>query len=162
MDSGDMQPMTRVPQRNISGIKSDEAGTSVVELGLLAPVLMLFLTGVADLSGCLGAKFQIQKAADRAIQLAAVQDIKRDYSYLRQTAATYAGVPVDNVTFEAWLQCGATRQADYYGTCVAGTERKRFVKLTITSSYALNFPISYLAGADGKLPIVSSSVVRVH
>jgi Flp pilus assembly protein TadG len=156
-----MEPMTTWPFQIYCALKGNERGTSVVELSLLAPVLMLFMTGVADLSGCIGAKFQIQKAADRAIQLAAVQDVKRDYTYLRQTAADYAGVPVENVTYEAWLQCGTVRQTDYNGTCATG-ERKRFVKLTITSSYSLHFPISYLAGANGTLPIVSTSTVRVH
>lgn len=157
-----MAGMIRSGFRNIGALNGHDGGTSVVELGLLAPVLMLFLTGIADLSGCLGAKFQMQKAADRAIQLAAVQDVRRDYTYLRQTAADYAGVPLANVTYEAWLQCGATRQADYYGTCAAGTERKRYVKLTITSTYSLHFPVSFLAGANGEMTMVSSSVVRVH
>lgn len=143
-------------------LKGHDGGTSVVELGLMAPVLMLFITGVADLSGCIGDKYKIQKAADRAIQLAAVQDIKRDYTYLRQTAADYAGVPLENVRFEAWLQCDGTRQGSYTAVCPAGTEKKRFIKLTVTSSYSLHFPISYLVGDSGELPIVSTSSVRIN
>jgi Flp pilus assembly protein TadG len=132
-----------------------------VELGLMAPVLLLFLTGVADLSGCIGTKFKIQKAADRALQLVAVQDIKQDYTPLRQTAADYAEVPVANVALEAWLQCDAARQSNPAAVCPAGTQKKRFVKLTITSSYSLHFPISYLAGSNGQLRIVSSSSTRI-
>ena len=141
---------------------AQERGTTVVELAMAAPLLLLFLMGIVDLSGCVSSRIALQKAADRTLQLVSVKELSRDYAYARTTAATYADVPVQNVTYDAWLECDATRMPSINDICEDGEEVKRLLRVEIRSGYALSFPFSQFAPADGVIDVVASSTLRMQ
>ena len=53
----------------IRKLRGDERGVSVVELGLVAPVLALMIAGIIDLSQGLAQRFAMQQAVNRSLEL---------------------------------------------------------------------------------------------
>src|SRR5687767_3100721 len=86
-------------------LAGDARGSSLVEFALAAPVLGLVVVGIADYGRGFSQRFALETAAHRTLERAAVGTTNTDYSFLRQEAATAAGVPIDDVTFDNWLEC---------------------------------------------------------
>src|SRR5687767_6083444 len=91
--------------RFLRRLARDARGSSVVEFALAAPVLGLVVVGIADYGRGFSQRFALETAAHRTLERAAVGTTNTDYSFLRQEAATAAGVPIDDVTFDNWLEC---------------------------------------------------------
>jgi hypothetical protein len=154
--------MERFCSLSLKAIKSDERGTSVIELALAAPVLLLFATCVIDLAGCLTSKFALQQAVDRTMQLVSVQPPRTDYSDVRAIAAGFAEVPVGEVTQASWLECDGVREASFNGFCDSGQEVGRFLSITIRSSRTLSLPYGRLVPEGGAIPIVATATLRLQ
>ena len=154
--------MRRLPF--LARLGSDRRGVSVVELGLVAPVLALFIAGMIDLSQGLAQRFALHQAINRSFEMMVAvppegdpDESDVDYSYLITEAATVAGVEEDAVTLDRWLQCGETRQEDYTATCPdePGSEPARYLSLEIEKPFEGNF-------YTGTLTIVASSAIRIQ
>src|SRR5688500_450649 len=105
-------------------LRGDERGVSVIELGLVAPVVALFIAGIIDLSQGLAQRFQMQQAVNRTLELvlshppeADADENEVDYSFIAAEAAAVAGVEEDQVTITTWLQCNDERMDDYTANC---------------------------------------------
>ena len=96
----------------------DEKGVSAIELGVLMPVLVVLVTGIIDLSQGLSERFKMQQAVNRGLEMVQArppqldaEDGDIDFDYIRQQAATGAGVPLSKVTLNRWLECDGTKLA---------------------------------------------------
>ena len=79
----------------LRGLGGDERGVSVIELGLVAPVVALFIAGIIDLSQGLAQRFAMQQAVNRSLELLLVEPLEEDvgedqvdYDHIVAQAAT--------------------------------------------------------------------------
>ena len=151
-----------------TGIARDERGVSMLEFGLIFPILALMVLGTIDLARGLAARFALEQATQRTIELATLGNRPlADYSFLRAEAATAAGVPVTNVTLDQWLECNTTRQPAFNGSCTAGQQTARYVTITVFTDYTPMFEWIPIVGrlataANGKIRLTADSGVRVQ
>lgn len=93
---------------------SDRSGNSTVELAIIMPVLVLLICMAGDVAMAFKAKIGLQRAAERAAQLAAAGGYSttssNNYSNLKADAAAAAGVSTNNVTITPALICDSTAQ----------------------------------------------------
>ena len=117
----------------------DARGSSVVEFALAAPVLGLVVVGIADYGRGFSQRFALETAAHRTLERAAVGTTNTDYSFLRQEAATAAGVPLADVTFDNWLECDGTRMPNYSDVCTDSQQVARYIQVTIYKNFSPSF-----------------------
>lgn len=149
-----------------ASLRRDERGASVIEFGLLAPVLALLVVGISDISMGYSAKLTLEQAAYRALEKVAVGTVQPDYNYLKAEAASAAGVPVSAVTVDNWLECNRVRQASFTGVCPNGQMISRYVSIEINWTYDPSFSYGPLArslgGANGMVPIRANAALRIQ
>lgn len=127
----------------------DPRGVSVVEFAIAAPVLAVFVLGISDLSRAISTHFTVKQAVNRGLEvvqagpaLSEANAVGIDYSDVVQEAAAAADVPEDQVELSLWRECGHEEAADFGGSCPAGTETARYLKLRVTKHFASSFPIN--------------------
>ena len=155
-------------------MRADARGASLVEFGLLLPILALFVLGTIDVTRGVATKFALEQAAQRTIEIASLGGRPRaDYSFLRNESATAAGVPVTNVTLTQWLECRtnggvSTRQSAFSGTCPTGQQEARYVEIRLFRDFMPNFSYGPFASsvttvrADGSVRLFADAGVRVQ
>ncbi len=148
--------------RSCAALAGDRRGTSVVEMGFLAPVLGMLVMGVIDLGQGLSERYTLQQSVNRSIELlhanppegdATSNDV--DYSYLVAQAAEAADVPTSQVTLTRWLQCAGIKAASYTGTCASGQDTARYLELRIDKDFDANFFL-------GTMPMVATGAIRIQ
>jgi len=152
--------------RRISRLLADRRGTSVVELALLSPILLLTLAGMVDGARLVSTKLRLQQAAERTAELASAGGVaSAAFTSLQAEAASAANVPSSKVTVTYWLECDGVKQSAFDGVCNAGQQAGRFTSITIVGSYSPSFNWNWLFGAGGSatsLSLSSSASVRVQ
>lgn len=152
-----LQALRRLPR--------DQDGTSVIELGLLAPILAVTLMGVTDVSMAYARKIAVEQGAFRALEKVVVGSVQSDYQFLKAEAATAASVPATSVTVTNWLECDQVVQPLWDGECATTQLTARYVQVAISTTYTPMFmegPLAATGNANGQIPIVTSAAVRVQ
>ena len=142
----------------------DRRGTSLIELAIAAPLLMIFAVGIADVDGGWSEKYRLQQVVNRSLETPQIAENLNDYSFLETEADAAAGIAASASTLQAWTQCGdqATRYA-WDEDCTGG-ESAKFIKLTIVKSYKPFFgsmPFSNVQ-ADGTVLFTAHGTLRVR
>lgn len=155
--------------RRLRRLCPHQSGTSLIEFSMAAPMMALLLLGMADFAMAFSRQLQLEQAAARAIELASVSGRNQpNYDFVREEAATAAGVPLSAVTLDTWLECDGVRQALFSGNCAnASAEVGRYVEVRITATFAPPFNITGLAGIFGgsglsTMTLRGDSTVRVQ
>ena len=132
----------------LKNLVADEAGASLVELALAAPVLAALLIGMVDISRGYSAKLQVEQAAQRTIEKVMQREIaSSDFtSVLKAEGAAAATVDQSAVTVDYFLECNGTRQA-WTTTCTDGQTYARYVTVDISKVYTPLFRTRF-AGAN--------------
>lgn len=154
----------------------DERGTSIIELGLLAPLLATMVIGMSELSLAYSQKLQLEQAAQRAVEKA-MQGMQGDESTdifdgLKAEAAETADVEESAVEVRYWLECNgvsqntsdATMEADYNKVC-SGTNPvySRHLRVSIEKTYTPMFDVSWLgSNSDGTFTLMGEAGMRVQ
>jgi hypothetical protein len=144
-------------------LAKDQRGTSVIELAIAAPVLLMLLAGVTDLGRGLSERYRLQQAVNRTLEIAQ-GGRDTDFVFLSEEAAAAAEVPVANVLTEQWLECaGSSTKRDWADECASG-DSARYVKLTIIGSYTPLFgSMGYLTlQSDGTVKLTAHATLRVR
>ena len=143
-------------------LAGDRRGASILELGLVLPVIMVLLLGLIDVASLYSARMSLQQAAARALERVQVGNSRSDFAFVRTEAATAAGVDESQVEVVTWLECNQVRQPDSTTDCASGQQRARYVQVTITSAYDSYFRYSPLGArnANGDVPMTAQSSVR--
>ena len=139
----------------------DERGASLVEMGLLLPVMSTIVIGVADVSRAYSQKLLLEQAAYRSIEkVQQYQSSKSTYNTLQDevvSAANDAGfsdVTTSSVTIDYWLECNGTRQGDgtpgngYDTSCTGGQTYGRWVSVDVTHNFMPMFAIVRWPGSN--------------
>lgn len=159
--------MARVIRSWLKALRRDDRGLSVVEFGLAAPFLGLLVVGISDYSRAIAARFALEQAANRTLEMAAVGSGATKFDYLKPEAAAAAGVPESAVTLTVWLECDGVKQGSYDNVCGNTQSLTRYVQIAINSTYTPLFnygPLSKVAKArpDGKFPLHADASMRVQ
>ncbi|UZW55390.1 pilus assembly protein [Sphingobium sp. JS3065] len=117
----------------------DRSGTSTVELALIMPVLVLLTCMAGDVAMAFKAKIALQRAAERAAQMATAGGLtgaSYDTDNLKADAASAANVATGNVSITKTLLCNDTVQtATPEVPCPDDQQTKRYVAITISGNY---------------------------
>lgn len=143
---------------------ADERGSSIIEMGLVAPFLAAMLVGMVDLSRAYSTKLQLEQAAQRTIEKVQVSSYNpSDDSTLQQEAADAAGVTAADVTVLSWLQCNnsATRQS-FASSCSGNEPFARYVAIRIRKSYTPLFPVKWDRSPSGTWAVRGEAGIRVQ
>jgi Flp pilus assembly protein TadG len=133
----------------------DERGASIVEMGLLLPVLSTIVIGVADVSRAYSQKLLLEQAAYRAIEkVQQYQSTESTYDTLKNdvvTASNNAGftdVTATNVTVDYWLECSGVRQTDYDTSCSTAPVTARWISVDVTHDFTPMFASAKWPGSN--------------
>jgi Flp pilus assembly protein TadG len=143
----------------------NERGTSVIEFGLLAPILAVTLMGVTDVSMAYSRKIGLEQAAFRALEKVAVGSVQSDYQYLKAEAAAAANVPASSVTVTNWVECDQVVQPLWTDNCTATQLTARYVRVSITTNYTPMFfegPLAATGDGNGNVAVTAAASVRVQ
>lgn len=150
--------------RRVKNLAADEAGASVVELALAAPVLAALLIGMVDISRGYSAKLQLEQAAQRTIEKVMQRDIpSSDFTTdLKAEGAAAADVAQSAVTVDYYLECDGTRQG-WSTTCASGEAYARYVTVDITKTYTPLFRTRFAgANTDGTYTLHGKAGIRLQ
>lgn len=149
-------------RHNVRRLSEDARGASLVEFALVLPLLVLLVSGIADLGRGLSERFTLQQAVNRSLELlqahpprAGANADSVDYSHLAEQAAAAADVSLDHVTISQWLECDNERQSAFDDSCAADEETARYLRLRIDKDFNGTFFL-------GTYPMVATGAVRVQ
>ena len=155
--------------RQLRSLYRADDGTSVVEMGLAAPLFASLLIGTVDLSNAYSTKLQIEQAAQRAVEKVMQRQVTVDDTTAFRTALqaevqSAPGMSSSTVTVDVWLECNGTRQANYSSACPAGQVNRRYVTVAVARNFAPMFGTRFFPGAnvDGTFTITTEAGVRVQ
>ena len=143
-------------------ILNDQRGTSLIEFGVAAPVLLLFLTGVADFGRGVSDRHSLQQVVNRSLEMAQVSTRDNNYSYLATEAAAAAGVPAGDAVVEQWLECAGTVKP--WADDCNGANPARFVRLTVKRKYTPLFGRMgfWKTSSDGTVTFTAHATLHVR
>lgn len=150
----------------------DEGGTSIIEMGLMMPILATLLIGMVDISRGYSAKLFLEQAAQRSIEKA-MNGKKQTtlFETLKAEAAAAAEVSATAVEVRYWLECGgvsqntstATMAADYEKKCADGVAYARYVNVRIQKVFTPMFSTRFAgARSDGTYLLTGEAGIRVQ
>lgn len=144
-------------------LAGDARGTALLEMGFVAPILVVLSFGTADVGFGFVRQITVQQAAARAIELATASGLNNSLSTTIQSeAATAAGVASSQVTVDMWLECDGVRQSDFNGICTASSPA-RFASVTVRDNYVSMFsPLFNKVGTSTSIPLRGFAEVRVQ
>jgi Flp pilus assembly protein TadG len=154
--------------RALIDVTRNNRGTSVIELGLIAPLLITMMMGIIDFGRAFTHKFAMEQATYRTLEKITAGSRQSDYVQFKSEAATAAGEPEANVTIESWLECDGMKQADFNTACTDTQQVSRFVRVAIVSDFQLSFPTGPLANSLGhanslgQIKLAVGSTLRVQ
>lgn len=146
-------------------LSEDERGTSVIEMGIVLPVLVTLVLGMSDVSRAYSHKLQLEQAAFRSIEkVQQYQTTSSTFSTLQTEAATAAGVPASNVTVKYWLECNGSESTTYETNCSSGQTYGRWIQVIIKKPYTPLFGSRYFPGAnsDGTYDVYGRARIRTQ
>lgn len=154
---------------------ADERASSVVELGLLAPILTGILFAIVDLGKGFSEKLVLEQVAQRAIEKA-MQGVQADpqtgiFSTLKEEAADEAGINQNDVIVKYWLECnGVSRfttypemDERYKEVCPSGQVYSRYLEIRLEKAYTPTFKMPWLqVNSAGKVLVKARAGLRVQ
>lgn len=146
-------------------LAADDRGTSIVEMGMVLPVLATLMLGMSDVSRAYSHKLQLEQAAYRSIEkVQQYQTSSSTYLTLKAEAAVAAGVNESDVAVNYWLECNGTKASLYETNCSTSQTYARWVEVVITKKYTPLFGSKYFPGAnaDGTYTIYGKARLRTQ
>lgn len=166
---------------------ADEAGASIIELAVAAPVFALTIIGIVDMSNAYSRKLALQQGAQRAVekimQNSASDTVENTLTneVLCQVNGTNpngscksAPVQPGNVTIGFRLECvqsggGISTQSASDSetfdamTCDKGSTGARYVQVTVTDRYTPMFPVHFSGlDKDGTYHVTATAGARTQ
>jgi Flp pilus assembly protein TadG len=135
-------------RRLLPSLARDERGTSLIEFGFLVPFLAVMAMGIIDLSRGLAERFALQQAINRGLELvqarpatAGVTATDLDYTFALDEAKAAAGTGA-TVTMTRWLECNGVDKGAASGSCAAGEDTARYLRLRAIKNFQGDFYFS--------------------
>lgn len=172
--------------KRLGTLATEERGTSIVELAIIAPFLSMLTMGIIDISNGYARRLELTEAVSRTIEKVAAKNFEipsnadePDFTYIKEDAAEAAGVSQADVTVTRWLECDGVEQPDFEGTCPADTRPEcqvaspdpalgctpvmaRYIQIRVDSSFRPEFSSILAPGPDGTYPLFAEAAVRIQ
>ena len=157
--------------RNLKSLAQDEGGASIIEMGLMLPILASLLIGFIDISRAYSAKLQLEQAAYRAVEnVQQYNATESTYDTIKTEAAAaanasgFSGVTTNDVTIDYWLECNGTRQSNYDTVCSGSQTYARFLTVDVTAKFTPMFASRKWPGAnsDGTFTLHGQAGLRTQ
>jgi len=157
--------------RNVKSLALDEGGASIIEMGLMLPILASLLIGFIDISRAYSAKLQLEQAAYRAVEnVQQYNATESTYDTIKTEAAAaanssgFSGVTANDVTIDYWLECNGARQTNYDTVCSGSQTYARFLTVDITAKFTPMFASRKWPGAntDGTFTLHGQAGLRTQ
>ncbi|MBA3055208.1 MAG: pilus assembly protein, partial [Sphingomonadales bacterium] len=130
------------PFRRLAALWHDRTGTSVIEMSIILPVLVVMVCGAADVGMAFLQQIRIQQAAARTMEMALAYrspTATLSTTIIHDEGATGYGIPVadtsNQVVADMWLEGAGVRQTNYTDVCATGSPA-RFASVAITDNHA--------------------------
>ena len=131
----------------------DKRGTTVIEVAILAPVLIIMALGGFDVSRMVARQHELQSGAGDAEQivLAAASGTSTDVNTIKSVLANTLGIPNDasHITVTKLYRCGTTTTLQS-AVCSSGAYESTYLQVTFNDSYTplwsqfgIGGPVSY-------------------
>ncbi len=150
----------------LNALRRDQRGNSLIEMGLIAPVLGAMLIGAVDISRAVSTKLKLEQAAQRAIELAQRSTYSTGYNSTLVSEATTAAGSGSSATVTAWTECdhSSTHLSYDTGTCNATASYARYVKVTVTNSFTPLFGTRFFPdhNSNGTVTVTGAATVRTQ
>jgi Flp pilus assembly protein TadG len=157
--------------RKLPSLARDEGGASIIEMGLMLPILGSLLIGFVDISRAYSAKLQLEQSAYRAIEnVQQYNTTSSTYDTLKTEAAAaanssgFSGVAATDVSVDFWLECNGARAADYNTSCTGGQTIARWVNVDVQAKFWPMFASSRWPGSnsDGSYTLHGKAGLRTQ
>lgn len=157
--------------RKLIFLGRDTAGSTVVEMAFLAPILATALIVMSDMAIGFSERLKLEQAAQSAIekvmqgQATATPD---SAAALKAEAAVLANVPASQVTVTFTLECvngttgAATVVTPYTSVCTPTQVTRRYMKVVIDKTYVPVFRHPYSGTTGGNFALRGTTSVRVQ
>lgn len=159
--------------RALKMLLRDLRGTAVVELALIAPVLIVVIIGVIDVSIAYGHKLELEQAVQRSIEkvMQTTGEDTVEGTIKEEVLCQYNGVDnngdcetdrivADDVTVEFRLECNNV-VTPWDDDCPNGQVEARYIRATAVDTYMPMFPIAFGSGPNGSYAMSVTAGVRV-
>lgn len=143
---------------------ADQRGNSLIELGLVAPLLAALMIGTVDISRAISAKLKLEQAAQRAIELAQRSSYSSAMNATLKSEAEAAAGTGSVATVTSWIECNhsSTHQAYDTGSCSSGQSIAGYVNVSVQGSFTPMFGTRFFptANADHTVTVKGAAAVR--
>lgn len=149
-------------------LRSDEAGTSILELALCSPILVTFLVGIVDVAMYAAARMQVGQAVYRGMEIVQVNTSSQSDATIQSEVAAAAGYGVANtdVGVSRALYCDGTAPLAGITSCDDGEEIARYVTISAAAEYepflGSMTTLFFSNAVNGKIPFTIAASVRVQ
>ena len=176
--------MMSAPRHQLFG---HERGAVVIELALIAPLLVLMIAGVVDMSNAVSRKLTLEQGAHRAIEkiMQTTEDDSVENTLKTEAVCQVNGTNTDgtcksspittaNVTVTYKLECwnGTTLGSTQTNTdpvafdaltCNSSETEARYIEVNVTDKYTPVFPIHFLNfNGDGTYHLSATAGMRTQ
>ena len=144
-----------------------EDGTSIIEMGFVAPILALLLIGMVDMSRAYSSKLQVEQIAQRTVEKVQNDKYLEDNDFktaLKAEAAAAAGVTASDVTIDSWTECNnsGTKLAFTTNCTNVDDPYAKYVEVRIQKTFTPLFKVRFTgANANGTYTLRGIAGVRV-
>ena len=157
--------------RKLLSLGRDVAGSMVIEMALLAPILATMLIVMSDLSIAFSERLKLEQAAQTAIEKVMqgqASTTTDSAAALKAEAATLANVPADQVEVTFYLECvnpttNVATATAWTAVCVSPQVSRRYMEVVIDKYYTPVFNQTYAGtNANGQYELRGRTSVRVQ
>lgn len=158
--------MLRKPHhRTMRELAAARQGVAFVEAALIAPFLILVITGIVDLAMYGAALLKAQQAVNRGLEMSMMGGASVASSDIQSQAATQAGVSTSNVVVTQTQECSGTA-ATWGSSCATGQETAKYTQIQLSTTYhpllAFGTTAWMQTDANGDIPISVTGVIRIQ
>lgn len=158
--------MLRKPHHRLAReLSASKQGLALVETALIAPFLILLITGIVDLAMYGAALLKAQQAVNRGLEMSMMGGTSIATTDIQSQAATQAGVATSNVVVTPTLECAGVLTT-WGSTCSTGQETAVYTKIQLSTTYhpllAFGTTAWLNTDANGDIPISVTGVIRIQ
>lgn len=132
-----MSNKSTLASRRVHRILSSRRGAAAIEFALIAPVILVALTGIVNYGLAMFDKMQMQSAARSGAQLALLD--AGDTAAIKQAVvdSTNLGITTSDVTTTQFCECANATIITCGNTCSDGSTNRYFMTVTATYNHTL-------------------------
>jgi len=157
--------MLRRPHyRSLKELSASKQGVALVELALIAPFLILLITGIVDLALYGATLLKAQQAVNRGLEMSMMGGTSVDMDAIKIQVEAQAGSPATATPIPTQECAGVA--ATWGSSCATGQETAKYTQIQLSTTYhpllAFGTTAWMQTNANGDIPISVTGVIRIQ